>query len=205
MNQMETSELKQAAMLYRFLSHRLLHEPTTDELRDLAEGEIGESFIAMDCDLLEEISHFTPEDQAEMLAVDYCKLFIGPGTHLSPHESVVLGEGQFMGELTTSVMDMYREAGFVLDPNEQSIPDHLGVELAFIATLLESEVDCLDRDDEFGAQKFHDLRINFLTNHIAKVLPKLTDYVLGNADYPFYKNLLRFTRDWIEVDNDIAA
>jgi putative dimethyl sulfoxide reductase chaperone len=203
MKQIEITELTNAAMLYRFLSHRLLHEPTAVELREFVVGETCKSLIDMDCDLLDGITTYTPEDQSEMLAVDYCKLFIGPGTHLSPHESVVLGEGQLMGECAKTVMDIYSEAGFVLDPSERSMQDHIGVELAFVATLLENEAECLKREDEFGAEKFREIRINFLTNHVAKVLPVLTDYVLEHAVYPFYKNLLRFTRDWIEVDKEV--
>ena len=203
MKQIETTELTKAAMLYRFLSHRLLNEPTATEIREFAVGDTCKSLIDMNCDLLEGLSTYTPEDQAEMLAVDYCKLFIGPGTHLSPHESIVLGEGQHMGNCAKEVMNTYSEAGFVLNPSDKSMPDHIGVELAFVATLLENEVECLEREDEFGAEKFRELRITFLTNHVAKVLDVLTDYVLEHADYPFYKNLLRFTRDWIEVDKEV--
>jgi len=203
MKQIETTELTKAAMLYRFLSHRLLNEPTVEEMRDFADSEMYTSLIEMECDLLDEITNYTAVEQAEMLAVDYCKLFIGPGTHLSPHESIVLGEGQHMGNCAKEVMNTYSEAGFVLNPSEKSMPDHIGVELAFVATLLENEVECLEREDEFGAEKFRELRITFLTNHVAKVLDVLTDYVLEHADYPFYKNLLRFTRDWIEVDKEV--
>jgi TorA maturation chaperone TorD len=195
------TELANAAKLYRFLSHWLLNEPTVEELQDYVTGEISDSFEDMNCDLLDGLTSYTPEEQAEMLAVDYCKLFIGPGTHLSPHESVVLGDGQFMGECAKTVLDMYSDAGFVLNPEERSMPDHIGVELAFVATLLENEVDCLEHEDEFSADKYREIRVDFLTNHVAKVIPVLTDYVIKHARYPFYKNLLRFTQDWIEVDS----
>ncbi len=203
MKQIEITELTKAAKLYRLLSHRLMNEPTAVELREFVTGEIGNSFTEMNCDLLEGLTSYTPEDQAEMLAVDYCKLFIGPGTHLSPHESVVLGDGQLMGECAKTVLEIYGDAGFVLNPNERSMPDHIGVELAFVATLLENEVECLERDDAYGAEKFREIRVAFLTNHVAKVLPVLTEYVIEHAEYPFYKKLLQFTRDWIEVDKEV--
>ncbi len=39
----------------------------------------------------------------EILAVEYCRLFIGPHGHMPPVESVVLGEGKVWGASTESV------------------------------------------------------------------------------------------------------
>lgn len=100
--------------------------------------------------------------QAEAIAVEYARLFAVPGEQaVQPYESVYcdtltidettacspyfLPEPQRAGGLTgflhgsstIAVREAYRQAGFELDPTAHELPDHLAVELEFMARLLE--------------------------------------------------------------------
>ena len=54
MNPSETriEDLRSAARLYAFLSRGFLKEPSEDELRELADGELGKNLRRMGYDLL---------------------------------------------------------------------------------------------------------------------------------------------------------
>jgi TorA maturation chaperone TorD len=84
----------QAAEVYRFLAHYFMHEPTAAELAELAHAQQGPSPKSLGYDLLADLAKRSAQEQSELLAIDYCRLFIGPGPHLSPHESVVRGGQQ---------------------------------------------------------------------------------------------------------------
>lgn len=108
----------------------------------------------------------------EVLAVEYCRLFIGPRDHLPPVESVVLGEERFWGPSTRKVVEFYRTVG--LAPREESriMPDHLSMELDCMAMLEET-----DRRDQASA---------FASEHVLKWMPLLAKHVSECATIAFY-------------------
>ncbi len=57
---------------------------------------------ALGSDPLNDLASDNADDTIEALAVEYCRLFIGPKGHLAPVESIVLGEGQLWGPSTES-------------------------------------------------------------------------------------------------------
>ena len=113
-----------------------------------------------------------PETVLEGLAVEYCRLFIGPRNHLPPTESVVLGEGRFWGNATEEVSAYCRSVGIASAPDINVLPDHISMELDCLAVLEEQ-----GRCDEAVA---------FANKHIRRWLPALAAYVDEHATLPFY-------------------
>lgn len=109
----------------------------------------------------------------EALAVEYCRLFIGPRGHLPPVESVVRGEECFWGPSTEKVADFYRSAGMAPSHDRRELPDHISMELDCLAVLEET-----DRHDEATA---------FAREHVLHWLPDLTQHVDRHSAVDFYR------------------
>ncbi len=87
----------------------------------------------------EELGQSPAIEITEALAEEYTRLFIGPSHHFPPLEGLARGDFQLMGDRAMSVKKAYAEAGFDATDDSGMLPDHLGVELDFIATLIERE------------------------------------------------------------------
>ncbi len=109
----------------------------------------------------------------EALAVEYCRLFIGPSGHLPPVESVCLGEGCFFGSSTQSVLAFYNSVGITPLRGTNVPPDHISMEL-----------DCLAILEESGR---HYEATAFARNHLLRWLPTLVGHVVQHAQAPFYR------------------
>jgi len=182
--------------LYGLLAAVFRHEPSVEFLCHLKTPELMVAFSAAGVDLGDEFGTDPFVDIAEELAIEYTRLFLGPGKHISPHESVQLkrGSGILWGPETSDVLQAYRDAGFDIGENETDIPDHLSVELDFLALLAKEEAqtwaDC-DLD-----QTVHLLRLqhSFISQHIGKWAAHFCTKVNEEAEFTFYPafaNLMR--------------
>ncbi len=84
-------------------------------------------------------------------------------------------EPQYAGALQASLQQEYAEAGLVVSPDD--LPDHVGVQLEFMSFLcgLEGEAIRLARDDV--RERITARQHRFLTEHLCKWLPGLTQRV----------------------------
>ncbi len=112
------------------------------------------------------------EAATEVLAVEYCRLFIGPSGHMPPVESIVLGEGQFWGPSTEKVADFYKTMRIAVARDCRMVPDHISMELDCLAILEEKQ-----QGEDAGA---------FARGHLLRWLPSLVDHVEERAALVFY-------------------
>ena len=122
-----------------------------------------------------------PDAAVEALAVDYCRLFIGPSGHLPPVESIVLGEGRFWGSATEEVAKCYSDLGVSPLQDSRMFPDHISMELDCLATL--------------GETGDHQRAKAFAHQHLLRWVPLLVDHVVSNAVLAFYPTWAKVTRD----------
>ena len=132
----------------------------------------GELTDALGCDPLDGLAVDNADEAVEALAVEYCGLFIGPKGHLPPVESMVLGEGQLWGPSTETVVEFYERCGIASQSGERTFPDHISMELDFLAMLEET-----DRRAE---------AVEFAHLHLLRWLPGLLAHVQANASSAFY-------------------
>lgn len=142
------------------------------KLLDQIQAQRQELIAVLEHDPLEKIKLDNADSTVEILAVEYCRLFIGPNGHLPPVESVVRGEGRYWGTHTVAVSDFYQSHGIGLKPGENTFPDHISMELDCLAMLEES-----DR---------HDQAMIFAQEHILKWIPALIKHIGENASLAFY-------------------
>lgn len=193
-------ELRQAALLYRLLSRVFLEEPDAEFLRQMFSGEAGELLLELGFDVLGDISNLPPEAQVAELECEYARLFVGPGPHISPCESVLRGEGRHWGDHTVAVNKCYHASRFVVKDNATEMPDHAGVQFEFVAQLLEREQEAHIAKDDKAAAKAADTRRRFIADHILVWLPELHEQVRQSAKFSFYREFSRFALEWVNQD-----
>ncbi len=158
-----------ALRLFASIFHREADEPLIREIelrRDELEGVLGGNPLAG-------LAVERPAEAVEELAVEFCRLFIGPRGHMPPVESVALGEGRYWGDSTLAVSAFYRSSGVVLPEDSDTLPDHLSVELDFAAVL-----EGRGRREEAKA---------FAREHLLRWLPALIRHIDERARLPFYR------------------
>ncbi len=186
------------AMLYRQeLTPDLLEEIRSPELLDLLSqwgGELEDDFLGRpEGELLEE------------MAVEYARLFLGPGRHISPHESVHHERedgqwGQLWGPATVEVKKSIEGTGLRYETGYRGLPDHISVQLEFLEALTRREENAWTKGDEEGAQRCLDMERRFLDEHLIRWVPAFCDKVITAAELSFYRTLASVTKRFIEFD-----
>jgi len=129
--------------------------------------------------------HPEPERRLEALWEHYIPLFETGKVEAVPFASVHLNpEGQVMGEEALAVSRFYRRAGYDIAQGADQLPDHVAVELEFMALLT--------RDgQEQWAQEF---RETHLLPFLAKLLP-----LIECSRRPVYAPVARILRTWQDI------
>ncbi|NIT32433.1 MAG: hypothetical protein GTN51_12545, partial [Armatimonadetes bacterium] len=86
-----------------------------------------------------------------------------------------------MGESTERVTRCYAEAGLQIRPSDHDLPDHLSLELAFMAHLVSQE----ELESEQGAL-WRERQRRFLHSHLSRWLPSLCERIVQSDAHPFY-------------------
>ena len=138
----------------------------------------------------------TPKD----LKRAYTRLFLGPGRPIAhPYESVYV-EGQLLGEAAVQVAESYAEAGLRLSMSECELPDHISLELAFMAYLAAQE-----EEDPATADLWRQFQHNFLFEHLAHWLPQFCEKVEKSNAHLFYCNAVRAAKELVEQDMTLLS
>jgi TorA maturation chaperone TorD len=141
----------------------------------------------------------------ENLSVDYAMLFLGPGKHISPHESVHHQRedgkwGQLWGQSTVEVKKFIEATGLHYDPAYKSIPDHISVELEFMEMLSRREAQEWSEGNQEEALNLLEVELRFIRDHLSRWVPTFCDKVIAGADFSFYRELAGLTKRFIEFD-----
>jgi TorA maturation chaperone TorD/Pyruvate/2-oxoacid:ferredoxin oxidoreductase delta subunit len=134
------------------------------------------------------------------LESEFTRLFLGPERPVAyPYESVYR-EGKVMGDCTVAVRQHYTAEG--LASEDHFLPDHVAVELEFMAHLALREAEAWERDDEDEALACLRRQEAFLSEHLGRWLPSFCQRVLASEAHPFYASLAQ--RTWEHIAQDIG-
>ena len=128
----------------------------------------------------------------EGLNQEATRLFEGPGQPVAPpYGSYYLNGKRLMGPEAIEVRKAYLAAQMLPDQDGQQPPDHLALELSFLAALANAQTE-----DTIG-----DLR-GFIANHILSWLPTWREDVMAARPHPFFAGLVTFTL--VSLEEDLA-
>lgn len=199
----DDSEIARArAALYMLLSRVFSGKPTRELLKGLKEKATLDALAAFEVVFEPDFIAREEEGQAQELAVEYTRLFHGPGPHIAPYESVfVRGEGEdgprLWGEATVQVADFYRQAGLEVDGSRT--PDHLGLEFAAMAAMAEAEAARWSEGDLEGAERIKDLQDRFCSEHLLRWVPEVCRAVENVTRSSFYRGMAHLAENQVRM------
>lgn len=197
------------ALAYEFLAGIFLKEPDTEVIK-IFKDKI-EALDAADKDELSGIINSIQAQDPELknLTQEFYDLFFVPvsGRFVPPFESAIRGAerqegkkikyGAHWGLQAHQLFDLYERMGFkpeslnIFEPLKQTkIPDHLGLELSFLAYLFRIEEVALQAGQETTGLR--QLQQEVLVNHLLGWLPQLTEdleKVESSGYYSYFAHL----------------
>ena len=191
--------------IYGLLAAIYRREMTSDLLKQLKDpsmlGVLSNLGLKLNNGFLEKPEHQLLED----LAVEYARLFIGPGKHISPHESVHHKRddgqwGQLWGPTTAEVKKFIESTGLSYQSEYTGLPDHISVELEFMQQVLQRQEQAWEADDDETALLCLKNEKKFVDQHLFGWIPDFCEKVIEAAEMPFYREMARLTRSFMEFE-----
>jgi len=196
---------RQRSNIYGLLAVIYREEATAALLRQIKDHQLQGALSNLGVHLKGEFLNVPEEKLIEDLAVEYARLFLGPGKHISPHESVHLreeeGGGLLCGKATVRVKEFIESSGFEYKSDYSGMPDHISVELEFMQDLAKREARAWEDKDNVGALYWLKTEWKFIEEHLLRWVPLFCDKVMKDAELSFYREITRLTKSFIEFDS----
>lgn len=190
------------ASIYRLLAGVFVEEPSRELLAALRDeallGQLSEAGVRFAPDFLAS----GLGELAETLACEYATLFASSGG-FPPVESVRL-TGRFKQEPNFKVSQIYRQAGFTLNKGRFEVfADQLGVELLFVAELLERCAAALGADQLADYRRLEKDIKRFWTQHLGLWVRGYSRLIGRASNHSFFREMAKFLGGFAE--EEIAA
>jgi len=190
--------------LYGFLAAVYREEPTPEFLRRLRDPPFLRALAAAGVALDQDLLSLPEEELVSELALEYTRLFLGPGKHVSPYASVHLpaGGGSLYGASTTAVKRFIESTGAQYRPEYRGLPDHISVELEFMQQVALAEAEAWDSHDREQAKKCMSTEKEFIDTHLAGWVPVFCEKVCQRAELSFYRQMAQMTQEFLRTERD---
>jgi TorA maturation chaperone TorD len=141
------------------------------------------------------------------LAKEYTRVFLGPGPHLAPYESVHNPKdpkrGRLWGDSTVDVKKMIEFYGLRFEGEDyHGIPDHIAIEFEFMVRLIEKEVEHKKKKENEGAANCRRIQKRFYKDHLSVWIPGFCEELIARARSNFYKQIGLLTRDFMQFEGE---
>ena len=190
--------------IYALLTTVFREEPSVALIKELRDPQLSGVFSDLGVDLGEEVYNRPETELMETLGLEFTRLFIGPDTHISAHESVFAemdhGMSGLWGKTTVAVKKFIETTGLDYKPEFTGVPDHISVELEFMQKLTEWEAQKWHQKDRAGAEYCLTVERMFLQQHLLSWIPQFCDAVIVQAEIPFYQAMSELTKNYLEFE-----
>ncbi|MFK8113687.1 MAG: molecular chaperone [Rubripirellula sp.] len=177
------SEIQAIENVYALLSRYWLRELDADTLFRLQQEPLKSAF--------QELGGTVPTESIEDLAIEYCRLFVGPREQLPPIQSV-WKHAELESECAVSVREFANLIGY--ESSSESMFDHLGIQLDMMSHVLRQL-----RQTE-GAEPYQEIAGEFYRRHLVWPIEKFLPAITERADLTFYSSLARVTQQFLEAE-----
>ena len=181
------------ASVYRLLARLWMREVDLPLLQALATPPLRDTFVAAGGVLPDSLDQATIDE----LAIDYCRLLIGPTGHLPPYQSV-WQSGQLQSQTVTSMQTFIEITGYQ-PPTESNLtlPDHLALQLDLASHIAEQfQFAAQDTSD---VATLADLRRTYFATHL-RWPSEFLQAVASRSDTAFYKSLASLTESFLQQE-----
>lgn len=145
-----------------------------------------------------------PDLVASEMLVEYGRLFLGPERVPCPPYGSLYLDGVIMGPSTLDVLQRYRAAGLKVSPSWREPPDHIALELAFMAALAARYHHAALSSAQPEALTLLRAQHDFLSRHLGHWGPQFAEKLAENASLPFYRFLASFLSSWLPTDAELV-
>ena len=195
---------KQRSNIYGLLAVIFREEATAPLIRQFKSSQFKEALCELGVHLKDDFFNVREEKLIEDLVIEYSRLFLGPGKHISPHESVHLkeedGGGLLWGEATAKVKNFIESSGVEYRSDYNGMPDHIGVELEFMQEVVGQEAGAWEEKDVERALYCRKVEKEFIGKHLVPWVPLFCKRVIKDAELSFYREIAKLTDSFIEFD-----
>ena len=145
----------------------------------------------------------------EEAILDFEALFRVPGSrYLSPYESVYRsqadrGWGSLCGPEAAAVERLYLKEGLGPSGEFSELPDHVGVELEFMAFLCRKAVEAMHAGDAATVQEYHHQQYCFFMDHVGPWVGLLAERLTSLAQTSLYRFLGNFLHLFLELEGNL--
>jgi TorA maturation chaperone TorD len=193
--------------LYGLLATVYRQEAGSELLKRIRDPQFLGVLSDLGVDWSGDFSRKSEEEILEDLAVEYAMLFLGPGKHISPHESVHHQRedgqwGQLWGGSTVEVKKFIETAGFDYRTEFTGMPDHISAELEFMERVTEREEQAWKENDEKAALYCRKIEKKFIEEHLLKWIPDFCGKVTEAAELPFYRDMAVLTKQFMSFEKE---
>ena len=188
---------EEQAIAYHFLGRCFYEAPRAEWLAAFARDRLfeawpfpsGDDRTAAGLALLAPFCRGWDAAQLGALTWDFNRLFVGPGEMLAaPWESVYRSKTKLtFQEPTLQVRELYARFGLHAPAMHREPDDHLGLELAFVATLSDLAAQATARGDTALLKSCFETQADFLRDHLLAWAPACLVLVEKHAETDYYR------------------
>ncbi|OFW53549.1 MAG: hypothetical protein A2146_00745 [Actinobacteria bacterium RBG_16_67_10] len=142
-------------------------------------------------------------DVASELLVEYCRLFLGPGAVPCPPYGSVYLDGVLMGASTLDAVRRYRGEGLKADASWREPPDHIAVELGFMARLSAAHCQATDANETMEAERLLRIQGEFVRDHLGRWGPLFAERLSEATSCHLFRFLSGFLPHWLFLDGEL--
>jgi TorA maturation chaperone TorD len=192
--------------VYGFLAAAFRAEPSAAFLAQLKSPGFAAVLQSLDLSLGDEFHDTPAEKLIEDLTIEYTRLFIGPGPHISPHESMNIEfsnpkDAALWGPQTVKVKKFIEAAGLEYEASFPGMPDHLSAELEFMQRLATKEAEAWADQDEEVAANILGIEERFFDEHLSQWVSRFCDKVIEMSEHPFYLGFAEMLKAFLEFES----
>ena len=166
----------------------LEEERTGEELRVLVKG------LPFDVDFRSIPPRSLPREEFESAYINSFDIGFGPSLTCPLYESAYR-EDTSSRDITEELLRFYEHFDVRLSDKEKDYPDHLVVELEFMAFLAKKEADALEQGKD--PAPYRRAQLDFLERHLDKWVHRLDERVQERVREPFYQGASSFLREFV--------
>ena len=196
--------------IYGLLATVYGQEITSDLLERIRAPQFLGALSVLEVEGIDGLMQKPDVELIEDLAVEYSRLFLGPGKHISPHESVHHQRedgqwGKLWGKSTVEVKKFIEATGLSYTDDYKGMPDHISVEFEFMRQLILREEQAWKEADAEQAAACRRIEKKFIEEHLIRWIPSFCEQVLQEAELPFYRAMAALTRSFIEFEMEAMS
>lgn len=212
MDEAEIISAEERERTYGFFADLCLNPPSDSLVEMVKDGSIVSVFQGEQEEDrgLAWLSEFVREAETitnlkDELVAEHTALFVLPFGVL-PHEAAYLDkEKRLGGRITESVRRFYENAGASTHDGCIQMPDHIGIEMEFMAFLCRMEKEIRESGEHSCLDRCIDFQKSFMETHLARWVYRCLDEVGRQTECRFYKALMYFMGKYLKSEEEYLA